>query len=94
MFTITKEELYRIREQSEDTEKLLRILLRTYTGLFTDYAYFSEDNLSTRSGLSKQQIYETLLSLSRQHILHYIPAKDTLHYLYARKTRNGTRLFK
>ena len=38
MFTITKEELYRIREQSEDTEKLLRILLRTYTGLFTDYA--------------------------------------------------------
>ena len=47
MFTITKEELYRIREQSEDTEKLLRILLRTYTGLFTDYAYFSEDNLST-----------------------------------------------
>lgn len=78
MFTITKEELYRIREQSEDTEKLLRILLRTYTGLFTDYAYFSEDNLSTRSGLSKQQIYETLLSLSRQHILHYIPAKRHL----------------
>ena len=73
MFTITKEELYRIREQSEDTEKLLRILLRSYTGLFTDYAYISEDNLSTRSGLSKQQIYETLISLSRQHILHYIP---------------------
>ena len=47
MFTITKEELYRIREQSEDTEKLLRILLRSYTGLFTDYAYISEDNLST-----------------------------------------------
>ena len=70
MFTITKEELYRIREQSEYTEKLIRILLRSYTGLFTDYAYISEDNLSTRSGLSKQQIYETLLSLSRQHILH------------------------
>lgn len=43
MFTITKEELYRIREQSEDTEKLIRILLRSYTGLFTDYAYISED---------------------------------------------------
>ena len=53
MFTITKEELYRIREQSEYTEKLIRILLRSYTGLFTDYAYISEDNLSTRSGHSK-----------------------------------------
>ena len=93
MFTITKEELYRIREQSEDTEKLLRILLRTYTGLFTDYAYFSEDNLSTRSGLSKQQIYETLLSLSRQHILHYIPAKKTPYIIYTRERQETERVY-
>lgn len=93
MFTITKEELYRIREQSEDTEKLLRILLRTYTGLFTDYAYISEDNLSTRSGLSKQQIYETLLSLSQQHILHYIPAKKTPYIIYTRERQETERVY-
>lgn len=93
IFTITKEELYRIREQSEDTEKLLRILLRSYTGLFTDYAYISEDNLSTRSGLSKQQIYETLLSLSRQHILHYIPAKKTPYIIYTRERQETERVY-
>ncbi|WP_462333519.1 RecQ family ATP-dependent DNA helicase [Phocaeicola plebeius] len=93
MFIITKEELYRIREQSEDTEKLLRILLRSYTGLFTDYAYISEDNLSTRSGLSKQQIYETLLSLSRQHILHYIPAKKTPYIIYTRERQETERVY-
>ena len=93
MFTITKEELYRIREQSEDTEKLIRILLRSYTGLFTDYAYISEDNLSTRSGLSKQQIYETLLSLSRQHILHYIPAKKTPYIIYTRERQETERVY-
>ncbi|WP_270664340.1 RecQ family ATP-dependent DNA helicase [Phocaeicola plebeius] len=93
MFTINKEELYRIREQSEDTEKLLRILLRSYTGLFTDYAYISEDNLSTRSGLSKQQIYETLLSLSRQHILHYIPAKKTPYIIYTRERQETERVY-
>lgn len=93
MFTITKEELYRIREQSEDTEKLLRILLRSYTGLFTDYAYISEDNLSTRSGLSKQQIYETLLSLSRQHILHYIPAKKTPYIIYTHERQETERVY-
>lgn len=93
IFTITKEELYRIREQSEDTEKLIRILLRTYTGLFTDYAYISEDNLSTRSGLSKQQIYETLLSLSRQHILHYIPAKKTPYIIYTRERQETERVY-
>ena len=93
MFTITKEELYRIREQSEDTEKLIRILLRSYTGLFTDYAYISEDNPSTRSGLSKQQIYETLLSLSRQHILHYIPAKKTPYIIYTRERQETERVY-
>lgn len=93
MFTITKEELYRIREQSEDTEKLIRILLRSYTGLFTDYAYISEDNLSIRSGLSKQQIYETLLSLSRQHILHYIPAKKTPYIIYTRERQETERIY-
>lgn len=93
MFTITKEELYRIREQSEYTEKLIRILLRNYTGLFTDYAYISEDNLSTRSGLSKQQIYETLLSLSRQHILHYIPAKKTPYIIYTRERQETERVY-
>lgn len=93
MFTITKEELYRIREQSEDTEKLIRILLRSYTGLFTDYAYISEDNLSTRSGLSKQQIYETLISLSRQHILHYIPAKKTPYIIYTRERQETERIY-
>lgn len=93
MFTITKEELYRIREQSEDTEKLIRILLRSYTGLFTDYAYISEDNLSTRSELSKQQIYETLLSLSRQHILHYIPAKKTPYIIYTRERQETERVY-
>lgn len=93
MFTITKEELYRIREQSEDTEKLIRILLRSYTGLFTDYAYISEDNLSTRSGLSKQQIYETLLSLNRQHILHYIPAKKTPYIIYTRERQETERVY-
>lgn len=93
MFTITKEELYRIREQSEYTEKLIRILLRSYTGLFTDYAYISEDNLSTRSELSKQQIYETLLSLSRQHILHYIPAKKTPYIIYTRERQETERVY-
>lgn len=92
MFTITKEDLYRIHEQNEDTEKLIRILLRTYTGLFTDYAYINEELLSNRSGLSRQQIYETLLFLTRQHILHYIPGKKTPYIIYTRERQETDRI--
>lgn len=93
MFTITKEELYRIHEQNEDTEKLIRILLRTYTGLFTDYAYINEDSLSARSGMSRQQIYETLLFLTKQHILHYIPGKKTPYIIYTRERQETDRIY-
>ncbi len=93
MFTITKEELYRIHEQNEDTEKLIRILLRTYTGLFTDYAYINEELLSNRSGLSRQQIYETLLFLTKQHILHYIPGKKTPYIIYTRERQETDRIY-
>lgn len=93
MFTLTKEELYRIHEQNADTEKLIRILLRTYTGLFTDYAYINEELLTKRSGLSRSQIYETLLFLTRQHILHYIPGKKTPYIIYTRERQETDRIY-
>lgn len=93
MFTLTKEELYRIHEQNADTEKLIRILLRTYTGLFTDYAYINEELLSKHSGLSRPQIYETLLFLTRQHILHYIPGKKTPYIIYTRERQETDRIY-
>lgn len=93
MFTLTKEELYRIHEQNADTEKLIRILLRTYTGLFTDYAYINEELLAKRSGLSRPQIYETLLFLTRQHILHYIPRKKTPYIIYTRERQETDRIY-
>jgi ATP-dependent DNA helicase RecQ len=93
MFTLTKEELYRIHEQNADTEKLIRILLRTYTGLFTDYAYINEELLAKRSGLSRSQIYETLLFLTRQHILHYIPGKKTPYIIYTRERQETDRIY-
>lgn len=93
MFTLTKEELYRIHEQNADTEKLIRILLRTYTGLFTDYAYINEELLAKRSGLSRPQIYETLLFLTRQHTLHYIPGKKTPYIIYTRERQETDRIY-
>ena len=56
IFTLNRDELYRIHENNEDTEKLLRTILRSYTGLFTDYAYINEDTLALRSGLNRQQV--------------------------------------
>lgn len=92
MFTLRRDELYRINEGSPNTEKLLRIILRSYTGVFSDYAYINEDLLAQRSGLTRQQVYECLISLTRQNILHYIPGKKTPYIIYTRERQETDRL--
>lgn len=92
MFTLTKEELYRIHETSPETEKLINIILRSYTGVFTEYAYINEETLSLRTGMTRQQVYDTLISLTRRRILHYIPGKKTPYIIYTRERQEADRL--
>ncbi len=92
IFTLRRDELYRMEEHNQDTEKLLRIILRSYTGLFSDYAYINEETLAQRSGLSRQQVYDTLILLTKRHILHYIPGKKTPYIIYIRERQDTNRI--
>jgi len=92
LFTIHRDELYKLRETDPETEKLINVILRSYTGLFTDYAYINEDSLAIRSGLTRQRIYEIFLMLTRRHILHYIPRKKTPYIIYTRERQEAGRL--
>ena len=85
IFLLRRDELYKLQEFDSDTEKLLNIILRSYTGLFTDYAYINEESLEIRTGLTRQQIYDTLVMLTKRRILHYIPRKKTPYIIYTRE---------
>ena len=92
IFTLRRDELYKLQEYDSDTEKLINAILRSYTGLFTDYAYINEDSLSIRTGLSREQIYEILVTLTKRRILHYIPRKKTPYIIYTRERQEKERL--
>lgn len=92
MFTLRRDELYRIHENSEATEQLIRCLLRSYTGLFSDYAFIDEGFLSRQIGLSRQEVYESLVLLSHRRILHYIPGKKTPYIIYTRERQETARI--
>ena len=92
IFTLRRDELYRIQEYDADTEKLINAILRSYTGLFTDYAYINEESLGIRTGLSRQQVYDTLIMLTKRHILHYIPRKKTPFIIYTRERQEKDRI--
>ena len=92
IFTLQRDELYKLQEYDEETERLLHVILRSYTGLFTDYVYINEESLEIRSGLSRQRIYDILLMLTNRRVLHYIPRKKTPYIIYTRERQEKDRL--
>lgn len=85
LFTLRRDELYKLRGLGDDTDKLIQTVLRSYTGLFTDYAYINEDSVAVRTGLSRRQVYELLLHLAKLRIVSYIPRKKTPYIIYTRE---------
>ena len=92
LFSIGREELYRLHEPGEEMERLIQTALRSYTGLFTDYAFISEETLAVRTGLTHRQVYEMLKELSRRRIVSYIPRKKTPYIIYTRERVESDRL--
>ncbi|MEA4982844.1 MAG: ATP-dependent DNA helicase RecQ [Paludibacter sp.] len=91
LFTVGKEDLYNIRF-SEDQDRLIHILLRSYTGLFTDPAYISEETIAKRLDWSKDKVYQELVLLSKVKIIHYIPRKKTPFVTYVQDREDVNRL--
>lgn len=85
LFTIRRDELYKLREMGKEAEALIQSILRSYTGVFTDYAYISEESLAIRTGLTRQQIYNILVTLTKRRIVDYIPRKKTPYIIYTRE---------
>ena len=92
IFTLRRDELYKLQEYEADIEKLIHVILRSYTGLFTDYAFINEESLSIRTGLSRQRVYEILVMLTQRRVLHYIPRKKTPYIIYSQKRIEKERL--
>ncbi len=76
IFTVGKDDLYKFKH-SPQQERLIHILLRSYTGLFTDPAYVNEDLLAKRLDCKRDDIYNQLIVLSKEGIIQYIPRKKT-----------------
>lgn len=84
VFTATRDELYKYLNENKRTDTIVQTLLRSYTGLFADYVYIDESVLATRAHVSPQEVYETLVGLSKYRIIHYIPRTKTPLIIYTR----------
>ena len=85
MFTVSRNDLYRLEGNTPNEDKVITALLRNYSGLFTDFNFIDESFIAMQCGLQQQQVYLILKSLSQKHILHFIPQKKTPYVRYLQR---------
>lgn len=75
--TSTREELYRTKEQDTTNENILNIVLRHYSGLFSDEVFIDEKFIYTQAGITKRELYKRFIDMQHQGILKYVPSRRT-----------------
>lgn len=81
-FLVLRDQLYKIVLQKPLEESLIELLLRTYAGIFVQYAFIEETCLAECLGVTREEIYQTLLSLAHRKIVSYVPGNDRPYIVY------------
>jgi ATP-dependent DNA helicase RecQ len=76
-FVVGRDDLYKFQVANEAFDGFIKLLLRSYTGMFSEFVAINEDSLSKKSGLPRDTIYKFLVKLSSLNIVRYIPGKKT-----------------
>ena len=74
-FKVNRDDLYKFQVGNEKFDGFIKLLLRSYTGMFSGFVAIDENLLAKRSALSLQSIYKYLNRLSTLGIIQYIPRK-------------------
>lgn len=81
MIVAPREELYRLSLPGAE-DKVLEFMLRNYTGLFADYQVINDEYVARQCGVTTEYVYQTLVDLSREGVLRFIPRSRMPYVCY------------
>jgi len=76
-FIVSRDDLYKFQVANESFDGFIKLLLRSYTGMFSEFVPVNEEALSRKSAATRDTIYQYLVKLSSFNIIRYIPGKKT-----------------
>ena len=90
-FIVSRDDLYKFQVANESFDGFIKLLLRSYTGMFSEFVPVNEEELSRKSAATRDTIYQYLVKLSSHNIIRYIPGKKTALVIFTeeRLVRKG-----
>jgi ATP-dependent DNA helicase RecQ len=76
-FVVGRDDLYKFQVANESFDGFIKLLLRSYTGMFTEFVAINEESLARKAAITRDKVYQYLVKLSSMNIIRYIPGKKT-----------------
>jgi ATP-dependent DNA helicase RecQ len=75
LFLAGKEELYRFQVEHEEYDKLIKVILRSFSGVFSNFVPVSEPDIARKLNLQTHDITNKLKRMHQMRVLEYIPQR-------------------
>jgi ATP-dependent DNA helicase RecQ len=76
-FIVGRDDLYKFQVANESFDGFIKLILRAYTGLFTEFVPINEESLAKKAAITREIVYQYLVKLSGLNIIRFIPGKKT-----------------
>lgn len=77
MFSIEHNELYTFQVENPGYDPFIKLLLRSYGGIFTEFVRINEKELAKRADTTDEKIRSALTKMQKMGLLIYIPATSS-----------------
>ena len=96
MFIVNREDLYRFQVENQKLDDFIKLILRTYTGVFNDFIHVSEEYLAKKANVKTEIIINLFKALQQYKIIKYIPRiqKPLMHFTAERLEDKAVRFNK
>ena len=92
MFAVRRDDLYRIQVGHEELDYFIKVLLRVYTGIFTDFVPVNENEIAHLSGYTAERVRELFKRLWQMRIIKYIPGNRSSMIVFLDERLDDTNL--
>jgi ATP-dependent DNA helicase RecQ len=91
-FQASKEDLYKFQVKNASFDPLIKMILRSYSGLFTEFTPINESELARRMDSTQTVVEKMLLDLERVEILVYRKRKTKPQLTYITERLDGSNI--
>lgn len=81
---VSRDELDMATRNDKDCAGVMEVIMRGYTGLYSDYSFIEESLIAYRCNMRQDKVYEILKGLSQRRLISYIPRKKTPYIIYSK----------